>query len=331
MDMKKLVLCIAVLFSSQLFAQSNLTMFTDEGEKFTLFLNGVQQNQVLKSNIHVENIKANTQKLRIVFEDKNIPNISENIFYENYKDHTYVIRKKKNTASQVKRLDGKPSPVNYVVRLQDVKPLDRIQISNKVDEIQSLDVETSEVKPDEDVITNITTTTTKTNNKPSNENVNINIGVNGMGINMNVSGIENQNNTVTSTTTTTTTTQTKSNTNAYANDNNVVKPKTNCAAMSPSTMGSVLDQMKKQSFEDNKMNVIKQVLGSNCISTTQVKQLMSEFSFEENKLKVAKMCYAKTTDKGNYFILNDAFSFSSSADELQEFLETKGSTLSGEE
>jgi hypothetical protein len=43
------------------------------------------------------------------------------------------------------------------------------------------------------------------------------------------------------------------------------------------------------------------------------------------------MCYAKTTDKGNYFILNDAFSFSSSADELQEFLETKGSTLSGEE
>jgi hypothetical protein len=306
-------------------------MFTEEGEKFTLFLNGVQQNQVLQSNVHIENIKANTQKLRIVFEDKNIPNISENIFYETYKDYTYVIRKKKNAASQVKRLDGKPTPVNYVVRLQDVKPLDRIPISEKVETVQSTDAEISEVKPNENISTNITTTTTKTSNKPNNENVNINVGVNGVGINMNVSGIENQNNTVTSTTTTTTTTQTKSNTNAYSNSTNVVKPKTSCTAMSASTLASLLDQLKKQAFEDNKMNVIKQVLGSNCISTAQVKQLMSEFSFEENKLKVAKMCYAKTTDKGNYFMLNDAFSFSSSADELQQFLETKGATLSGEE
>lgn len=330
--MKKLVFCIAVLFSSQLFAQSNLTMFTEEGEKFTLFLNGVQQNQVLQSNVHIENIKANTQKLRIVFEDKNIPNISENIFYESYKDYTYVIRKKKNAASQVKRLDGKPTPVNYVVRLQDVKPIDRLSISDKPEAVQNNDVDVSEVKPNESVTTNITTTTsTNTSKNPSKENVNINVGVNGVGINMNVSGIENQNNTVTSTTTTTTTTQTKSNTNAYTNGNNVVKPKTTCSAMSPSTMSSVLDQLKKQAFEDNKMNVIKQVLGSNCISTAQVKQLMSEFSFEENKLKVAKMCYAKTTDKGNYFMLNDAFSFSSSADELQQFLETKGATLSGEE
>ena len=305
-------------------------MFTEEGEKFTLFLNGVQQNQASQTNVHIENIKANTQKLRIVFEDKNIPNISENIFYENYKDYTYVIRKKKNAASQVKRLDGKPSPVNYVIRLQDVKPLERIQISDKVDVLQGTDVEANEVKPNENITTNITTTTTNTSKNPSKDNVNINAGVNGVGINMNVSGIENQNNTVTNSTTTTTI-QTKSNTNAYSNGNNVVKPKTSCAAMSPSTMSSVLDQLKKQAFEDNKMNVIKQVLGSNCISSTQVKQLMSEFSFEENKLRVAKMCYSKTTDKGNYFMLNDAFSFSSSADELQQFLETKGATLSGEE
>jgi hypothetical protein len=330
MDMKKLVFCIAVLISSQLFAQSNLTLFTEEGEKFTLFLNGVIQNKAFQTNVHVENINANTQKLRIVFEDKSIPSISENIYYETYNDYTYVIRKKKNVASKVKKIDGKAAINAYVLRLQDVKPLDRISISEKVDVVQSIDVETNEVKPIENITTNVTTTTTKTSNKPNNENVNINVGINGVGINMNVSGIENQNNIVTSTTTTTTT-QTKGNTNAYSNGNNVVKPKTSCAAMSPSIMASLVDQLKKQSFEDNKMNVIKQVLGSNCISTAQVKQLMSEFSFEENKLKVAKMCYAKTTDKGNYFVLNDAFSFSSSADELQQFLETKGATLSGEE
>ena len=194
MDMKKLVFCIAVLISSQLFAQSNLTLFTEEGEKFTLFLNGVIQNKAFQTNVHVENINANTQKLRIVFEDKSIPSISENIYYETYNDYTYVIRKKKNVASKVKKLDGKAAINAYVLRLQDVKPLDRISISEKVDVVQSIDVETNEVKPIENITTNVTTTTTKTSNKPNNENVNINVGINGVGINMNVSGIENQNN-----------------------------------------------------------------------------------------------------------------------------------------
>ena len=164
MDMKKLVFCIAVLISSQLFAQSNLTLFTEEGEKFTLFLNGVIQNKAFQTNVHVENINANTQKLRIVFEDKSIPSISENIYYETYNDYTYVIRKKKNVASKVKKIDGKAAINAYVLRLQDVKPLDRISISEKVDVVQSIDVETNEVKPIENITTNVTTTTTKTSN-----------------------------------------------------------------------------------------------------------------------------------------------------------------------
>jgi hypothetical protein len=94
--------------------------------------------------------------------------------------------------------------------------------------------------------------------------------------------------------------------------------------MSGVVFSNLIDQLKKQGFEDNKIQIIKQVMANNCTSAAQVKGLIKEFSFEENKLRVAKICYSKTTDKENYFTINDAFGFSSSVDEMSEFLKSKG-------
>lgn len=71
------------------------------------------------------------------------------------------------------------------------------------------------------------------------------------------------------------------------------------------------------------MTLAKQVLRANCVSTDQVIGIMNLFSFEDNKLAFAKFAYEKTTDKGNYYKINDAFTYSSSIDELNEFLEGK--------
>ncbi len=331
-DMKKLLFALTLLLSGQIWAQSNLTVFAEEGEKFIIFLNGVQQNKTAQANVHVENINDNVQKLRLVFDDKSLASITQNLYYEPHKEYTcVVVQKKKN---QVKRIDGKNTPAVYVIRLQDVKDIDpnAVKKTDKIvlpDNINSNDINTNEMVTDK---TTITTTTITPANKG--ENVNVNVGANGVGINMNITGIEGERVSNTSTTTTTTTTRSTSNNQVAHVDHqkHKAKPATPvCAPMSPTTMGSVLDQIKKQSFEDNKLNVIKQVLASNCISAAQVKQLMGEFKFDENKLKVAKMCYEKTTDKNNYFTLNDAFSFSSTADELNTFLQSKGAVIdSGE-
>jgi hypothetical protein len=148
-----------------------------------------------------------------------------------------------------------------------------------------------------------------------NMNVNINLNNLGVGVTQNVSGT-----TTTSTTTTTTTT-------------NIVNPiftateemeeefEVVCAPMSTNDFASAKKSIGSKSFAEDKMTVAKQVLKVNCVSSDQVVEIMNLFSFEDNKVEFAKAAYDKTTDKGNYYKVNDAFTYSSSIDELNEFLE----------
>ena len=53
---------------------------------------------------------------------------------------------------------------------------------------------------------------------------------------------------------------------------------------------------------------------------TQVKELLMLFTFEESKLDIAKYAYNHTYDIGNYYKLNDAFTFESSTDELNKYI-----------
>jgi hypothetical protein len=144
------------------------------------------------------------------------------------------------------------------------------------------------------------------------------VGIDSLGTDLN-SVINSLSNAKIETTTTITTTTTSS-----TGNDNVSKPTVVCKPMSGVVFSNLIDQLKKQGFEDNKIQIIKQEMANNCTSAAQVKGLIKEFSFEENKLRVAKICYSKTTDKENYFTINDAFGFSSSVDEMSEFLKSKG-------
>lgn len=90
--------------------------------------------------------------------------------------------------------------------------------------------------------------------------------------------------------------------------------------MDQSTFGAAMGTIQKQSFEDSKLKIAQQVFSSNCLTTAQVTQIMGLFSFEDSKLEFAKFAYGRTYDLGNYFMVNNAFTFSSSVDELNEFI-----------
>lgn len=78
----------------------------------------------------------------------------------------------------------------------------------------------------------------------------------------------------------------------------------------------VMQAMEKEWFEGNKIKSATQVVKSNKVSTSQVRQIMQLFTFENNKLEVAKQAYANTVDKRNYESLFDLFSFNSNKEEL---------------
>jgi hypothetical protein len=136
-------------------------------------------------------------------------------------------------------------------------------------------------------------------------------------------------------TTTTTTTHTSSGYDDAVNNNNISNPTNNnhpattasnagCVyAMGSSDFNTAKGSVEKQSFAEEKMKIAKQITKSHCLSAAQVKEMMSLFSFEENKLDYAKYAYDYTVDKDNYYQVNDAFSFSSSVDTLNAYLEGK--------
>src|SRR5205085_1330042 len=161
------------------------------------------------------------------------------------------------------------------------------------------------------------TTTSGAGTNPGNGNVSMSMG-DGMGggvnLNMNVSGMDAGASGTSSTTTTTTTTHSSTTNSSQPVENNPAPAPAVSNKCTFPMNSSAFDNAKKsiegQSFEENKLQVAKQVLKGNCISSAQVKEVMALFSFEKTKIDYAKYAYDRTTDQGNYFTINDAFSFS---------------------
>jgi len=81
--------------------------------------------------------------------------------------------------------------------------------------------------------------------------------------------------------------------------------------------------IESKSFEDSRLTLAKQIMKNKCLSVQQVKEIMLLFSFEQTRLDFAKLAYDYTSDRDNYYQLNDAFTFESSIDELNTYLESK--------
>ncbi len=83
---------------------------------------------------------------------------------------------------------------------------------------------------------------------------------------------------------------------------------------------SVKEQIRKEWLESSRLVSVKNIINNNNFTTQQVKEMMMLFTFENNRLEVAKAAYRRTVDKQRYYELNDAFTFSSSKDELARFM-----------
>lgn len=150
-----------------------------------------------------------------------------------------------------------------------------------------------------------------------NTDVNVDVNMGGMGVDMNVNINESYSETHTTTTTTTTT--------GAAQPDHYMMPgysgPIGCPwPMDEGQFSNAQRSVASKDFEDSKLTVAKQITGANCLTADQVRRIMNEFDFEDSKLEYAKFAYSKTFDLGNYYMLNDAFDFESSIDELNEHI-----------
>jgi len=80
------------------------------------------------------------------------------------------------------------------------------------------------------------------------------------------------------------------------------------------------NSIRRASFESDKRIIAEQAISAHRVKANQVYRILTMFSFESTKLKVAKFAYRYCIDKRNYYLVNNAFSFSSSIRELNNFI-----------
>ena len=329
---KILALAIVVTFGYIANAQTaNLILFTENGEQFTAILNGIRQNPKPETNVKVTGLNAEYYKLKVIFDNNALGEKNFNINLALGEETTYCI--KKNNKGE------------YVTRFMSNVPLDQAPSAPASQTVVVYNANPAASNANT-TVTHQQTTTTTTNGTSNPDNVNISLGINvdgmGGGINMNVSGadldMDNSSSVHSTTTTTTTTTHSSSGYDSHAGHNHphsnpapapvVYLPGYNgpigCPVpMSPNDFSDLKRTVNSKTFEDTKLTIAKQVVSSQCLLTNQVKDLLGCFTFEANKLEMAKNCYAHTYDIGNYFKVNDVFTFESSIEELNEYIESR--------
>ncbi len=90
--------------------------------------------------------------------------------------------------------------------------------------------------------------------------------------------------------------------------------------MSPEGFREAKTSVDEKTFEDSKLTMAKQIISMNCLLSRQVKELMLLLTFESSRLDLAKFAFNHTYDLGNYYLVNDAFTFESSIKELDDFI-----------
>jgi len=90
--------------------------------------------------------------------------------------------------------------------------------------------------------------------------------------------------------------------------------------MNNNSFSQLKQTVNNSSFESDKVMMVKQVITSNYFTVKQVKEILRLFNFESSKLEIAKLIYPKTIDNQNFFSVFDEFSYSSSKQELNQYI-----------
>ncbi len=308
---KTIFLLFLVFFFTKNFSQNNLVIYTEQGEGFTVILNGIRQNSLPETNVKITGLIQPSYKLKIIFSDKALSDVDQTVYLM---EGGNPVQGVEFSYSVVKK-DEK-----YKVKLKSYAAINQLPPPPPE---QAIIVYSTTPAP---LITTTTTTTTTTGyNGNADDNVSLGVNVNGIGLNMNVNINDGMdiNNSTTYTETTHTTTSTAINSTGTMPVTYVVPGYNGHLGCSHPMPQSEFTQAKQsissKSFEDSKLTIAKQVISANCLASSQIKEIMLLFSFEDTRLDLAKYAYSYTYDIGNYYKLNDAFTFESSIDELNSY------------
>jgi hypothetical protein len=158
-----------------------------------------------------------------------------------------------------------------------------------------------------------------------NPNANVNVNVNASGMNTQ----QTSGQTTITTTTTTTTSNTGGNVNYTANNQqNQINTQANvntsgaliACKRTLNNLPTFLEELKDQSFEDDRIESVKLALNTTCLTTEQAGKIVELYTFDENKLEVAKFLSDRLMDRENATALAKLMTFDSNKMEYRKYV-----------
>jgi hypothetical protein len=355
--MKTILLFSVLVIFSALNAQSNLSIFNNNGQSFYVVLNGIRQNSKPETNVQVAQIKNGSYAVKVIFADGKTPDIDKNFMIDAPYDITARIIFKKGKGKL--QLMGQEPTHGVIQEAVVFRPTDAASYSDAVVvNTQTTPVQTSttiQTPPNtatQTLNTNTTTTTTTTTGTVPDENVNLNMNLSVGGVNVNLNANASGTGlgtgatiteTTTSSSTTTTQTNNQVNTNIQLNGNTQVvqnqqnqqnaqhqqviaqvqqaplSNRVNCTK-TMNRLEAFKAELQDQSFEEDRLEALQLELKSTCLTTAQAEQLIDLFTFDENRLEVAKYLSDRLTDRDNAGALAKKLTFDSSKMEYRRYI-----------
>lgn len=78
-----------------------------------------------------------------------------------------------------------------------------------------------------------------------------------------------------------------------------------------------------QTWDSDKLSIMRQTLGTNYLTADQIAQIANLFTWDTERLTFAKEAYNRCTDKNNYFKVTATFKWSSDIESLQNYINSQ--------
>jgi hypothetical protein len=332
-------LCL-LLCTASLFAQSNLSVFNNNGQTFYVVLNGIRQNAKPETNVQVGQIKNGSYAVKVIFADGKTPDIDKNFMIDApYDITTRIIFKNGQGKLQLMSMEPTQGAIQeaLVYRPSDAAVYSDAVIVNAIPNQNTTTIQTTTnnntssgtVNPSGSTNVNVqssginstglnvnmnvqetTTNTTVTNTNPD-ENVNLNMNLSLGGVNLNLNANATGTGVATSTSVSETTTTTSSTFSTSSTTATSVSPNVQISSNTNQTQTQTQNQAQGHKV--------------NCTQTMNrleaFKAELQDQSFEEDRLDALQLSMKSTcltTAQAEQVI--DLFTFDENRLEVAKYL-----------
>ncbi|UPL49146.1 DUF4476 domain-containing protein [Hymenobacter sublimis] len=91
--------------------------------------------------------------------------------------------------------------------------------------------------------------------------------------------------------------------------------------MDPQEVDVLWQTVQRQSFDDNKLAIIREALREASIPADDARRFVASMTFDRNRIELAKYMYTRVADRQNFYRVYEALQYQSSIKEVQQYVD----------